>query len=265
MEIEIEEKDVRKTINRFNSISYNLINSSISNYDGLLASFIKFLQEDRIIQEFIKKCGEADEKLVERFLTDHTWRAQLSLGSSIEKQVSNTFSILKFIVENNIQKEDIIISFSRGKSVQEHLDGFKHQVIETLIFPIKQHIEEVCIDNGYDIQKMIQQITISGNYGNMNVAAGNNATATFQNNSIDQNKLNELIKNILEKIDGLSEKDKEIIESSLERIKVEITSEKPKSGILSSAFKAIKLIKHSGEFFMAVFALEDFIRRCFPF
>ena len=261
--MQIDEKELKRTIHDFNSLANDLMDSTLSNYDGRLASFIKFLQEDRIIQEFIKNCGEPDEKLVERFFVDHTWRSQLSLGSSTEKQVSNTFSILQFIVENNIHKEDIIISF-RGKSIQERLDGFKHQVIKTLISPIKQHLEKVCIDNGYD-NLSVYQINVSGNNGNVNVAAGNNATATLQNNSIDLEELNKLIKNIQEKLNDLSENEKEIAESSLEIIKEEANSKKPKSKILSSAFKAIKIIKRSGEFYTAVLALEDFIRRCFPF
>ncbi|MBR4248596.1 MAG: hypothetical protein IKQ24_00420 [Verrucomicrobia bacterium] len=257
--MQIDEIELKRTIHDFNSLANDLMDSYCNNFNGLLIDFVRLLQENRIIQEFIKNCGEPNQKLVDDFINEPMWRTIRSLGDSREEQVSNIFSILQNITENKISVRDIIISFSKSTSVQECLNGFKNQVIKTLISSIKQHLERECIDNEYDIQKMIQQITISGNYGNVNVAAGNNATATLQNNSIDLEELNKLIKNIQEKLNDLSENEKEILENSLGIIKEEANSKEPKSKTISFALKTINSIKYVGELFILIQKLNEVI------
>ena len=102
--------------------------------------------------------------------------------------------------------------------------------------------------------------SIEGGSHQINVANDNATIHATQNNGVDTSKLAELIKALQENSKELSPEDRQSLDTSIEFIQSELTSDKPKKNIITFATKALQAISGSVEFLAAVATLVQFIQ-----
>lgn len=259
--MKLSRNDLRKIIYDFNSLSNRLLQADFADYNGVLERFVKFLSETDIIHDYILDCGECNQDMDAEFKEVQTHRAIFSLGDTDEEEVSTVFAILRYVVEHNVNVYyGVGVSYSRSNKFQEILKDFNDRVTMVLIRHIETYLTKVGIDMGVD-DKIVYNITVRD--GQVNIA-NDNASITASNvvNTVDVEELAKLIGGVKDvaQTEGLSDEEKETVESSLEVIEQEIKSDKPRKSFLKTAVAGIKAIKGSAEFAAAVVALIQFIQ-----
>ncbi len=259
--MKLSRNDLRKIIYDFNSLSNRLLQADFADYNGVLERFVKFLSETDIIQDYILDCGECDQNMDAEFEEVQTHRAIFSLGDTDEEEVRTVFAILRYIVEHNVNVYyGVGVSYSRSNKFQEILKDFNDRVTMVLIRHIETYLTKVGIDMGVD-DKIVYNITIRD--GQVNIA-NDNASISASNfaNTVDVEKLAKLVGDVKEAAltEGLSDEEKETLESSLEVIEQEAKSDKPRRGFLKTALAGLKTIKGTAEFAAAVVALVQFVQ-----
>jgi hypothetical protein len=127
-----------------------------------------------------------------------------------------------------------------------------------LIRHIERFLTKIGIDMGVD-ERVTYSITVES--GQVNIASDNsviNATNTI--NTIDYDKLIQLIDEVEKNAQGISEEDFETLVSSIDVIKEEIKSANPRKSFLKTAILGLKGLKNTAEFAAAVTALIQFIQ-----
>ena len=259
--MKLNRAELRKIIYDFNSISNRLLQADFQDYNAVLLKFINFIKSNDLIYEYILSCGECQQDLEKEFkeVMGSYGRAIFSLGSLDEEEVRNVFSILCYIVENDIEiYYGVVLGYSSSKKYQDKVKGFNDRVVMVLIHHIERYLTKIGIDMGID-EKVTYSITVEN--GQVNIANDNstiNATSTIS--TINTKELNELIEAIKDNARGLSKEEEQTIASSLDVIKEELKSPNPRKSFLKTAILGLKTIKHTAEFAAAVTTLIQFIQ-----
>ena len=259
--MKLNRAELRKIIYDFNSISNRLLQADFQDYNTVLLKFIDFIKNNYLLYGYIESCGECEQDLEAEFkeVVGSYGRAIFSLGSLDEEEVSNVFSILCYIVDNNIEvHHGVAMGYSSSRSYQDKVKGFNDRVVMVLIRHIERYLTKIGIDMGVD-ERITYSIKVEN--GQVNIANDNstiNATNTV--NTIDVKKLNELIEDIKENAKGISSEDEETLVSSLEVIKEESKSANPRKGFIKTAIKGLQTIKGTVEFTAATATLIQFIQ-----
>jgi hypothetical protein len=259
--MKLNRAELRKIIYDFNSISNRLMQADFQDYNSVLFKFINFIKNNDLIYGYIKGCGECDQDLEKEFkeVAESYGGAIFYLGSHDDEEIRNVFAILNYIVENDIEIHyRLAFGYSASKKYQDKVKGFNDRVVMVLIRHIERYLTKIGIDMGID-EKVTYSITIEN--GQVNIANDNstiNATNTI--NTIDSEKLNELIKDIKGNAKGLSIEDEETLVSSLDVIKEESKSPNPRRSFLKTAVLGLQTVKGTVEFAAAVTTLIQFIQ-----
>lgn len=259
--MKLNRAELRKIIYDFNSISNRLLQADFEDYNAVLSKFTAFIKSNDLIFSYIQSCGECEQDLENEVkeVSGSYGRAIFSLGHLDEEEVRNVFSIICYIVDNNIQIHyGVAMGYSSSRSFQDKVKGFNDRVVMVLIRHIERYLTKIGIEMGID-EKVTYSIAIEN--GQVNIANDNstiNATNTV--NTIDVEKLNGLIEDIKENANGLSKEDEETLVSSLEVIKEESKSSNPRKGFLKTAIKGIQTIKGTVELAAATATLIQFLQ-----
>ncbi len=245
----------------FNSLSNRLLQADFRDYDGVLDRFVRFIADTEIINDYVIDCGICQQNLADEFNQVRTREAVFDLGNTDEEEVCNVYAILKYSVENNITIcHGVGMSYSSSNSFQDILKAFNERVTMVLIRHIESYLTKVGIDMGVD-EKRVYNISVKD--GQVNIANDNSSINASNNISqIDGERLEELLEKIIEESEksDLTDEDKRIVESSVEVIRDESKSMKPRKAFLGTAVTGIKAIKGTAEFGAAVVALYQFIQ-----
>ncbi len=97
--------------------------------------------------------------------------------------------------------------------------------------------------------------------GQVNLANDNSTINAVVNNGIDQPRLNELLSNLVAKSQiELPIEKQEIVSDSVEVIRQELQSEKPRKSLLRGVMSTLNGIKNSAEFLAALATLAQFLQ-----
>lgn len=244
----------------FNCLSNRLLQADIDDYNGVLAKFLRFIEETEIIHNYIECCGICTQDIEQEYESVCSGDTIFDLGETDEEETRNVYAILKYAVEKNISIHyGVAFVYSNSNKFQDRLNAFNARVTKVLILHIENYLTKLGIDMGVD-DKVVYNITSNGQ---VNIA-NNNAVinATNNNYSIDLEKIEQVIKTLREEgVKGnLSKEDNETLSNSLEIINDEIKVEKPRKAYLSMALTGLKAIKGTAEFGAALTTLYHFIQ-----
>lgn len=257
----LNRNELRKIMYEFNSLSNRLLQADFRDFNDVLSRYIRYLCDTEIIQEYITDCGECTQNIELEYNEVIRGNAVFFLGDTNEEEVRNVFAILKYAVENKIQIfHGVGMSYSSSRNYQDILKAFNERVTMVLIRHIETYLTKIGIDMGVD-DKVIYNITLKD--GQVNIANDNAVINTTNNvGGIDQNRLNELIREIQDELKNckINEEEKETVDNSLSVIREECGSESPRKSFIKTAITGIKTIKGTTEFTAAIIALYQFLQ-----
>lgn len=259
--MKLNKNELRKIMYEFNSLANRLMQADFQDFEGVLAKFVRFITNTEIISDYIFDCGECDQDMEQEFSEVRTGRATFELGDTNEEEIRNIYAILKYAADNNIKvAQTIAMSYSSSRKYQEILKDFNDRVTMVLVRHIEMYLTKVGIDMGID-DKVTYNITVKN--GQVNIA-NDNASLIASNlvNEFDLANLIELIESVkkaAEDNDFVME-EREALDSSLEVIKEEMKSEKPRRNYVKMAITGLKAIKGTAEFSASVAALVQFLQ-----
>lgn len=253
--------ELRKIIYDFNSISNRLLQADFGDYTGVLAKFIGFITKTPIILDYVQDCGECGQDLEQEFkeVSASYGRCVFDLGDTDEDEVCNVFSILNYIVNNNIQIHfGIADGYSSSNKYQDRVKGFNNRVVMVLIRHIESYLTKIGIDMGVD-EKVTYSITVHN--GQVNIANDNAIINATNTTGLDTERLSELLQAVKINANDLSKEEKEILDNSLDVIVEESKSAQPRKSFIKTAITGIKMLKGTAEFAAAVGSLITFLQQ----
>lgn len=229
-------------------------------YHHVLSKFLEYIDATDIIRDFIKDCGEPSFDLEDAFnkAIGSYGRSIFILGDTDQQEVANVYGIMKHIHENNLNVVGFGQSYTNSRKFQDMAKEFNERVIMVFIRHIEGYLTKIGIDMGMD-ENIKYSITV--NNGQVNLASDNSVINATQNNGIDSIELSNLILQIKNQIDSITDTDDKVSATeSLEVIENEAKADKPKKNMIKTALSALQAIKGSAEFAAAVFAIVQFFQ-----
>lgn len=249
--------ELKKIMYSFNSISNRLLQANYEDYNTALFKFVSFLKDTDLIYEYIKGCGEYEKNIeneIEQVKASYG-RVIFDFGRSDEEEVRSVFALLDHLVAQDlVVYGNLALGYSKSTKFQDMIQGFNNRVVMILIRHIERELTNIGIEMGMD-EKVTYSITVEN--GQVNIA--NDSSVIHAKNNINTSELNSLIEDVEKAGSELQGEDLREVLESLEIIKQELSSEKPRKKILGWTMKGLKTIKGAGEFTAAVFALNEFL------
>ena len=244
--MEITKVELKILIKEFLTASNRMLRAGFEIYSEELEKFTRFLESKPLIWEYIVSCGEPEfdvEKMVEEIKSSYG-DSIFDLGTTNEKEVANIYAVIKYLADKKYNgRSSLFYGYSCSKKYQDKVDGFGEKYIRIMITHMEVQVEIK------DINLTNTQVTVSGNDSSVTVT---------QNNS-DFNKLEDLIKEILEKLDSLEPEEKETVSECIETIET-IKDEKPKKSIIKMALTTLQGVAGTTEFLAAVASLVQYVQ-----
>ena len=264
--MEYNRKELKIVEHDFNSISNRLLQSVIDDYPHNLALFMDYINRTEIISEYIKKCGEPDKDITKevRDVASSYGRLIFDLGDDQEAEVANVYAIISCLNEVDCKPiHGIIRGYAPGANhYDDMLRSFNHRVAAVLVNHVDDYLTRIGIEMGSD-EKTFQIEVKDGGIAQINIAQDNASVTATQNNGVDINKLDALIKNLKDNAIDLEYEDRQDVFDSAEVIETEVRSGKPKRGMLITAGNTLKRIAgkvpQAVEFIAAVTEITAFI------
>lgn len=252
--------ELKKIMYDYNSISNRLLQADFNDYIDVLSKFMAYIQENRLILDYVTGCGVSDQDIAEEFnqVSSSYGQAIFSLGNSEIEEVRNIFGILCYIVDNKIEIHyEIASAYSYSTKFQDRIRSFNDRVVMVLIRHIERYLTKIGIDMGMD-DKNVYSITVTN--GQVNIANDSSIINNTINHGFDITQLSVLIQAIKDETEFLSDKDRETVLSSLEVIEQELHTKRPRKSFINTAISGIKSIKGTAEFTAAVVAIIQFVQ-----
>lgn len=248
----------------FISISNRLLQSNIDDYEDTLRKFIRFIERNDLIYNYIESCGKCKLDIEQEFQEVYNEQATFFLGDTEQEEVRNIYAILKHIAdEGGIYSVLFSYSSSAGSSKdQAYLDSFNSRVVEILINHINSYLEKLGINMGIDNNDKYN-ITLKNN-GQINISNDNSTLKAT--NIINETNTKGEVKKLLDDIRSkatevsLSNDDKENVNESLDAIESTISDNSFQfdqinpsiTTRLKPCFKILGGIKFSAELISAI-------------
>lgn len=256
--MKLNRTELRKILYDFNSISNRLLQSDFADYNKVLAKFISFLKVTPIIYDYITDCGICEQNMEQEFqeVGNSYGDCIFSLGDTDEEEVRNVFAILCYIVEKDVPIHyGVAHGYSSSNKFQDMVKGFNDRVTMVLIRHIERYLTKIGIDMGVD-EKNVYSITVQN--GQVNIANDSAVITATNTIGIELEQMLDLIRAVKNAASDFSTDEEETLDSSLEVIKEEIESGKPRKSFLRTAINGLKTLKGTAEFAAAVTALIEF-------
>lgn len=254
--------ELKKTMYDFNRTSNRLLQADFRDYADVLSKFISFIREHEIILDYVSSCGECDQNIEQevRKVFSSYGRDIFTLGNSEIEEVRNIYAILSYIANKKfLIHYQIGIGYSRSRNYQDVIKGFNDRFVMVLIRHIEGYLTKVGIEMGLDDKAMFS-ITTNGPNAQVNIANDNSILHATMHNGVDTAQLLALIEGVKQKVEALSDDDKETVSNCLDVINQELRTEKPRKSFLKSAISGISAVKGTAEFMAAVAALIQFLQ-----
>lgn len=254
----IDKKQLKIISLEFRTIANRLINCHWQTGMDLLKKFITFIDMNEVIRDYVQSYVDPDDFKDYKYQTGIVYS---SMGDSKQEEISFTYQFLKYAVDNC--KSDIYRSLAWGyaKEADNAVKEFCIRIILPFVNYIEDYLTEIGIQMGYD-ENIQFTINVTGGNPQLNIASGNSEIAATQNIGIDINQLEKVMDEIREATnkEAFGNDELEQITDSLDAIKAELTSLKPKKGILRTALKGLQAINGSTQFIAAITTMVQFVR-----
>lgn len=262
--MEVSKIELKILIKEFLSASNRVLRAGYEIYSTELSKFIRFLDTHELISEYIKSCGEPEYDIAQEVdeVTHSYGRSIFSLGSTDEKEVANIYAVVKYMADNNIDgRSYVFYGYSTSKKFQEKVNAFGNEFIRVLITHIENYLTRISIQMGLDDKTTVNVNIENSTLANTQVNVASKGSAITTNQTVcDMERLQKLIRELLNSASDLNEEDRETVNDCIETIST-ITDEKPKKGIIKMALNTLKGIAGTTEFIAAATAIVQFVEQ----
>lgn len=257
--------DIKIVMGKFNTNANRLMQAAFDDYIDVLTKFISYIEKTEVIFEYIVKCGGFQDSIADDFKTvQKEFDCYFSLGDDEAEEVSNVYSILKYMSENYDKPPYMVLmAYSNSNSFKDMLKAFNERVSFVLISHISDYLKEIGIKMGLDDNQ-----TFIVNGGQVNIANDNSTINATQNNeALDLEMLTELIEKMRAAIDNedLSDEDKADAQESIDNIETELKSGKPDEKSVKREFKLLSKISKGVDFTAACCDIATFAMTAIPY
>lgn len=231
-------KELKKQSRDFRSIASRTITSDFQMFNDNLKRLINYIDNNEIISKYIESCIDKDEKFnAEDEVNQVCGRYGVYFNNYTDekKEVSYIYQILKFITDTNRDCRGYIMSYSASNKYQDKLKGFCDNVVEPLINHIDGNYERIFIEMGLDEETYFNVIN---NGGQVNIAKDNGNINAIQVNNSELDKLVQNVKENIETIESLEEKNE--IMDNVEGIQEELKKTDIKKGRIRSFIASLR-------------------------
>lgn len=234
-------KEIKKECRDFKTIASRVLTSEYDTFHNNLKRFINYIDNTENIKKYIESCISVknDFEIEEDVKQVSNGYGQYIFESPIDEteEVSYTYQILKYIIDNNISFRGYTLGYSSSKQYNDKIKGFNDKFILPFINEIEGNYERICIEMGLDENN---NYFITNNGGQVNIARDESTINATQNNYFEIDKLVNQVKNNIDSIDD-GELKNEIIDN-IEGLQEELKKEKPKKGIIKAITISLKNI-----------------------
>ena len=204
----------------------------------MLRKSLTFIDGNEIIHTYVMSgdISEFDAATEYQQVTRSHGELVFDFGPTPEEETYQIYAILKHISENNLDVSIGMISqyAGIGNKRNDVIKEFNDRVVLVLIQNIEGHLTKIGYEMGMD-EKMYWNV--SG--GQVNVASNNATINATQNNGIQSDELDKIVKAIMDNVSSVNKEDAETIADSVNMIKDELLKPEPKRAIISNGIKLL--------------------------
>ena len=266
-----DKTNLKKTLYVFHTEANRLLQSEYDDSPLPFQRFLEQIESDSIVRSYLDGCvrchipdGFSAEEQCGAAINDYGYVFG-PFSTDPEEESAQVYLILKELVAQNVQGHSrLFYGYCTGSNkYQDKYRGFLNSVARRLIENVERHLSIIGIDAGLDDSGDTITNYFNGPVGRaqINQSTGRAVVNATQNNGIDALELDRLLNSVL--IAARSElKDDETlgdIKETLDSIREQMTSEKPKRGIIKGAVAFLRGINVSVQFSAALSGLVDFL------
>jgi len=196
---------------------------------------LDFIDKNEIIRNYIDLGYDSD------FDVEKEWNLVVNkdgymfdFGPSTEQESFQIYTVLRYILDNIKAPHYSFHSIYGERMFQDNVKEFNDRVLLVLIGNVEDYLAKVGIDMGLD-----ENVVWNVNGGQVNVASGNATIHATQNNGVNTNELDNIIKGIMENISSLKKEDADEIVDVVEMAKNELAKPEPRVSRLRNCLTLI--------------------------
>jgi len=236
--MELNKIELKKISHDFNIISSRIMRAKFDNYNLVLRKFLAFIDENEIIHTYVMlgDISGFDASSEYQQVTESRGKLVFDFGPTSEEETYQIYAILKHISDNDLDVSWGMMFQYAGieKKRNEVIKEFNDRVVLVLIQSIEGYLTKIGYEMGMD-EKMYWNV--SG--GQVNVASDNATINATQNNGIQSDELDRIVKAIMDNVSSVNKEDAETIKDSVNMIKDELLKSEPKRTIISNGIKLL--------------------------
>lgn len=241
MKYKIYKKELKKISLEFRKVASRLLNTDYDEGIDNLKRFMSYIKGQPVINDFIER-NNTKQYVIEEVLNSRGYRDRFVIPYDKSEEITFVYQLLNYAVDNINDYYVLARGYSSDTKIQSHVEAFNKNVVNPFVNHIISYLEEIAIDIGEE-ENSTTTINISGgNLGQFNFSQGQSTLVANQiNNSNNLEEIQRLSTELLQIISNerVDEESKEELKESLEMMKNEIESEKPKKGLLRIGIKGL--------------------------
>lgn len=243
--MEIDKKELKKISRKFRSLGSRVINAHYEEQVSLVKMLIDYIDGTPVIKDYIDSLYEEIPSLIQEIeeVSNSYGRKILSTGITPEKEVNYIYQLISFYSMN--QNYPIYMlgwGYSNTRKYQDMAKCFGDRVVFPFVNEIDDYLMNIATDMGYD-EEVKYMITINGGQAQVNVANELGTINAIQNNQINNEKAEDVIKSLKDEIKSLSNSvEKDSIIENIEFIESEIKKSEPNKGLIKMAGNTINTL-----------------------
>jgi len=257
-------KDFKKLSLEFRRVSGNLLNCDDDvEAMRLLRIFLKHIDDEAVIADFIEKCIVKDINIEDEIKKSEMQNYEIPIEK--DEEVSFIYNLLRYGANNNIGYRQLSWGYGRDYKISTSIRAFNNQVVRRLVNHITDYLEGWAIDMGYD-ENPNAKIQITGNVGQLNFSQEGNVNAV-QNNNDGAQSIREIAEQLIKLINNdknIPNVEKEEVIDYIETSVDQLEGDKPKRSILKITQEKVESVKNiaanSAEIATKGKALVDFFK-----
>lgn len=224
-------KDIKNMSSDFRVVANRLLNSEYDTMDNNLKRFVHYIKTTPLINNYLQPLKEKYSSFdIEKDISQVQYNGGLTEFIDSEEEVSYSYQVLLYIVENNVSYRRYVMGYSTSNNFSDMVKSFNNKFILPFVNNIDRYFERICVEMGMD-ETTNYYINNNDNV-QLNIAKDNATITAIQNNYSEIDKLVEKIKDKVNVIDN-SEIQEEIIDN-IEGIQEEVKKGTVKKGRIKS-------------------------------
>lgn len=236
--MELNKIELKKISHDFNTVASRIMRAKFDDYNMILAKFLAFIDGNEILHSYVMAGDDGTFNAEDEYnqVTKSGGNLVFDFGPTPDEETHQIYAILKYISDT---KKDVSIGMrfqyvGVGNKRNEVIKEFNDRVVLVLIQSIEGHLTKIGYEMGMDENKYFN---VSG--GQVNIAYDNAIIKATQNNGIQSNELENLVRSILDNASELDKENAETMVDSVNMIKEELLKPEPKRAILSNGIKLL--------------------------